>query len=47
MALARGELLSMAKRVSFEIPEHEIEDYEMLLARTKKTLEAVATMDGK
>ncbi|KAL2817565.1 amidase signature domain-containing protein [Aspergillus granulosus] len=45
MASTREQLLDVAKRVSFEIPEHEIEEYEALLSRTKKTLEAVAVMD--
>ncbi|KAL5344066.1 amidase signature domain-containing protein [Aspergillus crustosus] len=45
MATTREELLSVAKSVSFEIPPEEIQDYEELLARTKKTLETVAAMD--
>ncbi|CAL5871872.1 uncharacterized protein PFLUO_LOCUS6126 [Penicillium psychrofluorescens] len=47
MAPSREELLSLARGLSFEIPDHEIEDYEVLLARTEKTLETVAAMDGK
>ncbi|KAL3486573.1 amidase signature domain-containing protein [Aspergillus germanicus] len=47
MASTREELLGVAKSVAFEIPEHEIDDYEVLLARTKKTLETVAAIDGK
>ncbi|KAL2794884.1 amidase signature domain-containing protein [Aspergillus keveii] len=45
MASTREQLLGVAKSVAFEIPEHEIDDYEVLLARTKKTLETVAAMD--
>lgn len=43
----RQELLSVAKRVSFEIPDHEIEDYQVLHGRMKKALETVAAMEGK
>lgn len=43
----REELLSIAKEVSFGIPEDEISEYEELLARTKKTLGIVAAMDGR
>ncbi|KAL2858560.1 amidase signature domain-containing protein [Aspergillus pseudoustus] len=45
MASTREELLGVAKSVAFEIPEHEIAEYERLLERTKKTLETVAAMD--
>ncbi|KAL5361824.1 amidase signature domain-containing protein [Aspergillus floccosus] len=45
MAPTREDLLDIASRVSFEIPEHELADYEALLARTAQTLEAVAGMD--
>ncbi|KAK2800737.1 hypothetical protein FQN51_005877 [Onygenales sp. PD_10] len=47
MAPTREELLSLAKGLSFDIPEDEIEDFEVLLARTEKTLQTVAAMDGK
>ncbi|KAL4885757.1 amidase signature domain-containing protein [Aspergillus karnatakaensis] len=45
MATTREQLLSVAKSLSFDIPEDQIQDYEELLARTKKTLETVAAMD--
>ncbi|KAL4894289.1 amidase signature domain-containing protein [Aspergillus ambiguus] len=45
MTSTRDKLLSVAKSVSFEIPENELEDYEALLVRTEKTLETVAAMD--
>lgn len=47
MASTREELLSTAKKVSFEIPKDEISEYEELLSRTRKTLETVAAMDGR
>lgn len=46
MSPTREELLEVAKRVSFEIPDYELDDYEILLARTEKTLATVAAMDG-
>ncbi|KAF9892142.1 hypothetical protein FE257_002548 [Aspergillus nanangensis] len=39
------DLLSLAHSVSFSIPDDELADYEALLARTEKTLEAVAAME--
>ncbi|KAL3455508.1 amidase signature domain-containing protein [Aspergillus heterothallicus] len=45
MASTRDELLSVAKSISFDIPENHLEEYEVLLERTKKTLESVAAMD--
>ncbi|KAJ5550218.1 Amidase [Penicillium sp. DV-2018c] len=45
MAPTREEVLALAKELAFEIPEHELEDYEALLARTQSTFELVAAMD--
>jgi hypothetical protein len=47
MALAREEMLSLAKGLSLEVSEQDIEDYEALLARMQNALELVAAMDGK
>lgn len=47
MAPAREEMLSLAKGLSLEVSEQEIEDYEALLARMQNALELVAAMDGK
>ncbi|CAP81079.1 Pc12g14520 [Penicillium rubens Wisconsin 54-1255] len=45
MALAREEMLSLAKGLSLEVSEQDIEDYEALLARMQNALELVAAMD--
>lgn len=47
MAPSRNDLLEVAERISLEIPEHELNDYEVLLARTEKALAAVDAMDGR
>ncbi|KAJ5773641.1 Amidase [Penicillium paradoxum] len=45
MTPTRGEVSALTKGLSFEITEHEIGDYEALLARTQNTLELVAAME--
>lgn len=47
MAATQTEMLSLAKKLSMDIPENEISDYGEFLKRMEQTLEAVAAMEGK
>lgn len=43
----KEEMFLLAKQLSMDIPEEEAADYTTFLARTEKTLELIAAMDGK
>ncbi|KKY28399.1 hypothetical protein UCRPC4_g00566 [Phaeomoniella chlamydospora] len=45
MAPSRENVLDIAKTIGFDIPEHEVDDYTILLQKMAKTLEKVADMD--
>lgn len=43
----QAEMLSLAEKLSMNIPQDEIADYETFLTRTEETLESIAAMEGK
>jgi hypothetical protein len=43
----QAEMLSLANKLSMDIPEDEIADYETFLLRTEKTIQAIEAMEGK
>jgi hypothetical protein len=43
----QAEMLSLAQKLSMDIPEDEIADYEAFLLRTEKTIESIEAMEGK
>ncbi len=47
MALLKDDVLLLASGIGFNIPEHEVEAYALLLARMEKNLETVSGMEGE
>ncbi len=43
----QAEMLSLATKLSMEIPEEEMADYETFLLRTEKTIESIEAMEGR
>lgn len=43
----QAEMLSLAQKLSMDIPEDEIADYEAFLLRTEETIESIEAMEGQ